>query len=67
MVLPCLSYSAVVIGFQDGSTSVNITEGDPPQMICAEVKPFGLELDPFDSVPLDLRTDPGILQLWYTL
>lgn len=55
-----LSFPAVVIGFQDDSTSVSITEGGPSQMICAEVKGFGLELDPFDSVPLDLTTDTGI-------
>ena len=28
-------------------------------MVCAEVKDFGLQLDPFDSVPLDIRTGTG--------
>ena len=50
---------AVVIGFQDPLT-VTVMEGGPPQMVCAEVKDFGLQLDPFDSVPLDIRTGTGI-------
>ena len=56
----CLSYPAVVIGFQENSTSVNITEGGSPQMICAEVKVFGLQLDRFDSVPLNIQAEMGI-------
>ena len=45
---------AVVIGFSDSNTSVTFVEGGPSQIICADVKPEGLELDPFDSVPLNI-------------
>ena len=64
-----LECTAVVIGFQDNSTSVDMTEGGSAR-ICAEVKQFGLELDPFDSVPLDLMTVQGIYSysiLWYRM
>ena len=48
------THAAVVIGFSDSNSSVEFIEGGPSQVICADVKSEGLELDPFDSVPLSV-------------
>jgi hypothetical protein len=50
-------YIAVVIGFKNSLEAV--VEGGTTT-VCAEVKPEGLRLDPFDSVPLIIRTNPGL-------
>ena len=47
---------AVVIGFKNSLETV--MEGGT-KSVCAVVKPDGLMLDPFDRVPLTVRTDPG--------
>ena len=54
---------AVVIGFSNDNSSVTTTEGDSAQTICLEVKPEGLRLDPFDTVPLNIRIEevPGMI------
>ena len=61
---PCTHtcHTAVVIGFSNDNSSVIITEGDPAQTICLEVKAEGLRLDPFDTVPLNIRIEeiPGM-------
>ena len=49
--------SAVVIGFKNSFEAM--VEGRTIA-ICAEVKPEGLRLDPFDRVPLSIRTNPGM-------
>ena len=49
---------AVVIGFKNKFETV--MEGGT-KSICAVVKSDGLMLDPFDHVPLTIRTDPGTL------
>ena len=46
-------FTAVVIGF--ANTSLALMEGDPAQLVCAEVKDFGLALDQFDRVPLNIN------------
>lgn len=51
--------SAVVIGFAD--SSVMVTEG-ASQSVCAEVQSIGLQLDPFDNVPLSINADNGIYE-----
>jgi hypothetical protein len=46
-----------VIGFKNSGEVV--VEGGTTS-VCAEVKPEGLRLDPFDRVPLTIRTNPGL-------
>ena len=52
-----LSHAAVVIGFKNSLEAV--VEGGT-KSVCAEVKPEGLRLDPFDSVSLTVRINPGL-------
>ena len=47
---------AIVIGFKNSFETV--MEGGM-KSVCAVIKPDGLILDPFDRVPLIIRTDPG--------
>ena len=50
--------TAVVIGFKNPTEVV--VEGGTTS-VCAEVKPEGLRLDPFDRVPLSIvRVNPGL-------
>ena len=49
---------AVVIGFKNSFEAV--TEGEMTS-VCAEVKPEGLMLDPFDEIPLSIRTNQGMI------
>ena len=49
--------TAVVIGFKNSLEAV--VEGGN-KSVCAEVKPEGLRLDPFDHVPLTVRINPGL-------
>jgi hypothetical protein len=54
-----------VIGFKNSFEGA--MEGGTKN-VCAEVKPEGLRLDPFDSVPLTIRINPGcILSLVYEI
>ena len=46
-----------MIGFANTSLAFNLMEGDPAQLVCAEVKDFGLGLDQFDRVPLNIRAN----------
>ena len=50
-----LTCTAVVIGFNNSRKEV--VEGEAT-MVCAEVKPEGLRLDPFDHVSLIILTNP---------
>lgn len=56
--------TAVVIGFKKSFEAV--MEGGTNR-ICAKVKSEGLRLDPFDRVPLTIRTNPGIHYILYTI
>ena len=49
--------TAVVIGFKNPTEAV--VEGRT-KSVCAEVKPEGLRLDPFDNVPLTVRINSGL-------
>ena len=51
---------AIVIGFSDSNSSVTVMEGGPAQVVCVDIKPQGLPLDPFDFVPLNLQTGIGV-------
>ena len=48
---------AVLLGFVDSNSSVILTEGGINQAICVDIKPEGLPLDPFDYIPLTIRTE----------
>ena len=39
---------------------MTIIEGSPAQIICLEVKPEGLPLDPFDLVEINIEIDSDI-------
>ena len=47
-----------MIGFKNLFETV--TEGGTIT-VCAEVKPEGLTLDPFDEIPLSIQTNPGMI------
>lgn len=51
------TYTAVVVGFKN--TFEAVVEGRTT-IVCAEVKPEGLRIDPFDRVPLRIRANPGL-------
>ena len=50
-------YTAVLLGFIDTNSSVILTEGGENQKVCVDIKPEGLPLDPFDYIPLTIRTE----------
>ena len=55
--------TAVVIGFKNPLEAV--VEGRATTLtVCAEVKPEGLGLDPFDRVSLTIRTNPGLYNIF---
>ena len=54
-----------MIGFNNSRKEV--VEGEVIIMVCAEVKPEGLQLDPFDHVSLIILTNPGYPYTRYTL
>ena len=56
---PPILVSAAVIGFVDSNTSLTLIEGGTPQTVCFYVRPEGLELDLFDSVYINIRTEMG--------
>ena len=49
-----------MIGFRTSSEALVLEEGGTTT-VCANVKPEGLRLDPFDRVPLAIQTNPGMI------
>ena len=58
--------TAVLLGFVDSNSSVILTEGGENQLVCVDIKSEGLPLDPFDYIPLTIRTESlGITLILY--